>query len=404
MGYENQLQLLRETFQKCRVASALIDPNDNLNTILDESFQLLFGDKFQLNTQQLFRDIRPETVFRLTSNLRLCFVLLRLPRTAQETILIIGPYLSDMPKPRQIMEIGEKFGVSPYQQRQLETYYGSIPVITESSHLFVLLETFCEHLWGSSGFASVEVNESFSAEGFTLSNPQSNDRDQVLLNMKMMEKRYAAENEMMQAVARGQTHKITTILESFSTIAFEKRLDDPLRNFKNNSIIMNTLLRKAAENGGVHPLYLNDISTAFAVRIERTTGINEIQELMTEMFRSYCQLVRKHTIKGYSTPVQKTILTIEADLSGDLSLSTLAATQNISAAYLSTLFKKETGKTVTDYVNSRRMQYASHLLTTTRLQIQTIALHCGILDVQYFSKVFKKYTGKTPKEFRETAK
>ncbi|MBQ4052283.1 MAG: helix-turn-helix domain-containing protein [Clostridia bacterium] len=404
MGYENQLQLLRETFQKCRVASALIDPNDNLNTILDESFQLLFGDKFQLNTQQLFRDIRPETVFRLTSNLRLCFVLLRLPRTAQETILIIGPYLSDMPKPRQIMEIGEKFGVSPYQQRQLETYYGSIPVITESSHLFVLLETFCEHLWGSSGFASVEVNESFSAEGFTLSNPQSNDRDQVLLNMKMMEKRYAAENEMMQAVARGQTHKITTILESFSTIAFEKRLDDPLRNFKNYSIIMNTLLRKAAENGGVHPLYLNDISTAFAVRIERTTGINEIQELMTEMFRSYCQLVRKHTIKGYSTPVQKTILTIEADLSGDLSLSTLAATQNISAAYLSTLFKKETGKTVTDYVNSRRMQYASHLLTTTRLQIQTIALHCGILDVQYFSKVFKKYTGKTPKEFRETAK
>ena len=31
-------------------------------------------------------------------------------------------------------------------------------------------------------------------------------------------------------------------------------------------------------------------------------------------------------------------------------------------------------------------------------------LHCGFLDVQYFSQVFKKYTGKTPKEYRESLK
>jgi len=34
--------------------------------------------------------------------------------------------------------------------------------------------------------------------------------------------------------------------------------------------------------------------------------------------------------------------------------------------------------------------------------VQTIAQHCGIVDVHYFSKMFKKAVGKTPKEYRET--
>lgn len=191
-------------------------------------------------------------------------------------------------------------------------------------------------------------------------------------------------------------------MENFSAIPFEKRLDDPLRNLKNYGIIMNTLLRKAAEAGGVHPFYLDDISSSFAARLEQVPSVSAVQALMTEMFRSYCQLVRQRSMKQYSAVVQKTLIMIDADLSADLSLSKLAKAQNISAGYLSAIFKKETGKTITDYINSERMQLAAHLLKTTTLQVQTVAAHCGILDVQYFSKVFKKYMKKTPKAYRES--
>ena len=102
--------------------------------------------------------------------------------------------------------------------------------------------------------------------------------------------------------------------------------------------------------------------------------------------------------------MQKAIVFIHSDLSANLTLSILADTQNISAGYLSAVFKKETGKTVTQYITDERIKQAKHLLKTTRLQIQTIALHCGIVDVQYFSKIFKKSTGKTPKEYREEIK
>lgn len=75
--------------------------------------------------------------------------------------------------------------------------------------------------------------------------------------------------------------------------------------------------------------------------------------------------------------------------------------QNISSAYLSSIFKKETGQTVTEYVTVKRIEMAKRLLSNTNLQIQTVAQHCGILDVHYFSKLFKKHTGLTLKDYRK---
>jgi YesN/AraC family two-component response regulator len=102
--------------------------------------------------------------------------------------------------------------------------------------------------------------------------------------------------------------------------------------------------------------------------------------------------------------VQKTILIIDSDISAELSLNSLAKQQGISAGYLATIFKRDTGKTVSEYIKDKRIEHAMYLLSATHLQIQTIALHCGIMDVQYFSKIFKKKIGKNPKEYRESVK
>ena len=165
---------------------------------------------------------------------------------------------------------------------------------------------------------------------------------------------------------------------------------------------MNTLLRKAAENGGVHPIYLDSTSSSFARKIELLNSSYAVQGLMLEMFRTYCRLVNKHSMKNYSVPVQKAIILIDSDLTSDLSLSSIATKLNVSSGYLSALFKKETGQTLTEHVNNKRIKNAMLLLETTKLQVQTIAQYCGILDMQYFSKMFKKYTGTTPKKYRDS--
>ena len=404
MNYEGELRMLCETFHKCRVSTVFVSPGDPVDKALDEIFRLLFGEDSHLLSDTFLARIRPNTIYRMTSSFQFCYILLRLPHLATDTVLAIGPYLPAPLNQRQIFEIAEKYSVLPQRRKLLENYYAGIPVLPETSHLFSLLDTFGERIWGGNLFTVEEISEKSLLDIRPLPASRDTDREDILMQMKIMEERYATENALIRSVARGQIHKGAALMESFATMPFEKRLDDPLRNLKNYSIIMNTLLRKAAEQGGVHPLYLDEMSSAFATRIEQLPSVAAVQELMGEMFRSYCLLVRKHTMKNYSPTVQKALVMIDSDLSADLSLSSLAEAQNISASYLSTVFKKETGKTVTDYINNERMQLAAHLLETTGLQVQTVALHCGILDVQYFSKVFKKYIGKTPKEYRESFK
>mgnify|MGYP001306814711 CR=1 FL=1 len=226
--------------------------------------------------------------------------------------------------------------------------------------------------------------------------------EKTLLAMEDMERRYAIENEFLRAVSLGMTHKAKMIFSNFSQLDLKQRVADPIRNLKNYSIIMNTLLRKAAEQGCVHPLYLDSVSSEFAKKIELVGTTSAGYKLVIDMVSSYCRLVKKHSMTSYSLPIRNTLVCIEANLSGDLTLHTLADMQNISPGYLSALFKKEVGQTLTDYVNSRRMGQAAQLLRTTVLQIQTIAQYCGITDVNYFSKLFKRYHGSSPKNFRQS--
>ena len=402
MVCEMELQFLCDTFRKCRIPAKTVTPNESSVRLLDDGFASLLDRSAadDVPIGRMMGELQARTLYKTVDPFGLRYLYLLLPEPSP-MMLLIGPYVHTALTARQMMEIGERHGISPQNQKFLNEYYEHVSVIPENSHLFVMLDTFCEKLWGSS-YVAIDVERDWYLSELQLA--ESVEFDDAMVSMKRMEQRYRYENEMMQAVSRGQTHKVSQMFSNFSSQMFEKRTADPLRNIKNYCIITNTLLRKAAEQGGVHPIHLDRVSSAFAVKIEQLVPSGDGVELMREMFRTYARLVRQHSTKDYSPVVQKAILQIDVDLSANLSLQTLAAEQNISAGYLSTVFKRETGKTVTEYIRDKRVQHAQRLLATTHLQIQTIALHCGIMDVQYFSKIFKKQTGKTPKEYRDSVK
>ncbi len=407
MFYESELQFLQDTLKKCRVPVFFVSGDQKTQKSDDDGFKTLFDEVrfFELSVGSFLEKVQSKTIYKLTTSFKLCYLFLLLPQRTRENILVIGPFVSKTLDSRKVLEIGEKNAVSPQNQKLLENYFGSIPVLNDSSHIFAMLDAFAETLWGSSqSYSLIDLNGDIISPYRKETNLDKDGESDVLLSMELMERRYAFENELMRAVSQGHDHKAGSLFSEIASMPFERRVADPLRDLKNYCIIMNTLLRKAAESGGVHPLYLDEISSFFAIRIEQLNSTASVQEIMTEMYRSYCRLVRKHSMKNYSTPVRRAVATIHADLSSKLSLHSLAEKQNLSPGYLSTVFKKETGKTITDYILSERMQLAMHLLGTTRLQIQTVALHCGIMDVQYFSKLFKKFVGKTPKEYRESVK
>ena len=404
MPYKQELELLHDTFQKSSVNISCIDKS-NITDLREETPFFATNDTPEASARRLFpHALEPYTLYKQIDAYRRAWVYLLLPSEEAQTVLLVGPYLPAPFSEEELLEMSEENGLSPQMQRTLREYYASLPVLRDTNLLFVMLETFCERIWKRPSFAVVDVNREHHVPVSVLhSAPHTDSFDDHLVHMKVLEKRYGFENEMIRAVTLGQIHKEKQFLPGFEAMQLEMRSASPLRSAKNYSIIMNTLLRKAAEEGGVHPVYLDQISSDFARKIEEISVLSAFPMLMNEMFRSYCRLVRKHSTRQYSPAVQKAVLLIDSDLSAPLSLSSLAAAQGLSEGYLATVFKRETGKTVSEYVREKRMKHAAHLLTTTRLQIQTIALYCGIMDVQYFSKLFKKHTGKTPKEYRETA-
>lgn len=120
--------------------------------------------------------------------------------------------------------------------------------------------------------------------------------------------------------------------------------------------------------------------------------------------RSYCRFIKEYALPAYSPPVRRAVACIKSDLTADLSLKTLSGQINVNSSYLSALFKKEVGITLTEYVNRSRIDCARRLLSVTDLPTKSIALQCGLPDVSYFSRLFKRITGVTPKVYREKAK
>lgn len=399
MFYQNELSFLCDILKKSRINVHTVALADLDKSISDGYLDELFadGDRFRGKLP----DFAPQTLYRFRDKFERNYLFMQLVDSDEPTVLCVGPYLASALSEQRILEIGELNGISPQKQRYVSEYYMALPIVEDSSPIVTVITSFCERVWGTPAFAITDVTNRPSAPYEPMSRSMVNDGTaDSLINLKAMEMRYSFENELMRAVSLGQPHMEDRLREAFSPEMFEKRAADPLRNAKNYGVIMNTLLRKAAENGGVHPLYLDRKSSEFAHKIEAMSSLSENAKLMCEIFRGYCRLVRKHSLGSLAPLVQKTITTIDADLSADISPSSLAKAQGVSLGYLSTLFKKETGKTLSEYICERRMEYAAYLLRTTSLQIQTIALHCGILDVQYFSKIFKKYLNLTPSQYR----
>ncbi|RAP76726.1 response regulator transcription factor [Paenibacillus montanisoli] len=84
----------------------------------------------------------------------------------------------------------------------------------------------------------------------------------------------------------------------------------------------------------------------------------------------------------------------------DLSREELAAFAHINSAYLSRLFKKEAGVSLTDYIVEERMKKAKEMLLYTEESVSNIAKAFHYTNFSHFSKLFRKYYGMNPQEYR----
>ncbi len=95
------------------------------------------------------------------------------------------------------------------------------------------------------------------------------------------------------------------------------------------------------------------------------------------------------------------IMHINKHYSEKVSLDEVSVALYINKYNLCKIFKKSTGITFFQYLNSVRLQNAEKLLTETNKSITQISFECGFSTVQYFNSVFSKNKGYSPSLYRK---
>ena len=403
MDFQVRLDFLRQLLKNMNVSSCVITcPGQRIPPEIDLNFRAnLFGVRnYSDFLQNSMSQARDQTLYRFYDEYDCNYIFLRLP--TQDSYFFIGPYLLMLPSEQRVCQKAAALGLSREQRDYMRMYYTSLPLIDDENLLLTMANTFAASLWGSPEQYAMEyvdyaIPDRYEPIPYAFTPGQT---EPHVLDLSTLEHNYESENLLMEAVSRGKLHQVTAVASTVFNNGAQQRLNDSLRDRKNNLVILKTLLRKAAEYGGVHPLHIHRLSSHFSGQIENARTIKESLALQEEMIRSFCLLVKEHSLSQYSFYVGQTITLVQYDLTADLSLKTTAAQLNVNPSYLSNLFHKECGCTLTEFVNRQRIDRAVLLLSNSKKAVQDIAAECGIQDVNYFIKLFKRQTGLTPNQYR----
>ena len=129
----------------------------------------------------------------------------------------------------------------------------------------------------------------------------------------------------------------------------------------------------------------------------------QFADWMTTLCSQVCQKLDT-SLQSYHNQVYNVALSyIKQNFeNSSLCLNDIAHHANISPAYLSSLFKKVSGQSISDTISGLRMESACHYLVSGNLSLKEISLKCGYANQYYFSNSFKKKLGISPSAYRET--
>ena len=176
---------------------------------------------------------------------------------------------------------------------------------------------------------------------------------------------------------------------------------DDLRDAKNRFIVTLTLVMRAAVDGGLPPEIAYPLSDVYLRENENLLSASQVMKYLMTCVFDYTNRVRDYqTTASYGPLVRRCRSLILANINENLKITDLAGLLCVSPDHLSRQFKKETGQSILDYIQSQKTKEAIRLLKYTNVSLVTIAHRLGYSSQGQFTSKFKKSTGITPAKYR----
>lgn len=226
---------------------------------------------------------------------------------------------------------------------------------------------------------------------------------------------YDQEMREFTSIENGDVDTLRKSLEEDYTGKIGALADNPLRSMKNRGIVVITLASRAAIRGGILP----EISYSFAdiciQKIETCRDEDSILELFHNAEYQYAEMVcqirknadRKKAAAAGSSEKKPSDFYLErcktyifAHLHEKISVRKMAGVVGLSADYLSDLFHRREGITITAYIQKEKIRLAKNLLVYSGYTYGEISAYLGFSSQSHLGRQFKSLTGMTMRQYR----
>lgn len=192
--------------------------------------------------------------------------------------------------------------------------------------------------------------------------------------------------ELLHGLKRGIEAEIIAVTDKY------EKIDKELSNVR----IYDAVCRMAKD--------CSEISSALCIaimkhrtRVKRSEGFRGLIRILLDVLEQYngsgTESRNPYAAKAYDY--------IRSHAYEEISLNIVADEIGISPFYLSRLIKQEYHVTFINLLMEFRMARATEMVKNTRSQVNEIAKATGYANTAYFCKVFKRYTGKSISEYRQ---
>ena len=174
-----------------------------------------------------------------------------------------------------------------------------------------------------------------------------------------------------------------------------------LTNLKYHFVVTAALLTRYCIDGGLEPEQAYRLSDFYILKMDACTSVRQVADLhhiMAKDFTGKMILQKKSSI--LSKPVMQCVDYIYSHIKERITIESLASYTGLSSSYLSRVFKKNLGVSISDYIREKKIEKATHLLRYSDKSVIEIANYLAFSSQSHFIQTFESFTGLTPKKYR----
>lgn len=140
---------------------------------------------------------------------------------------------------------------------------------------------------------------------------------------------------------------------------------------------------------------------------QKRTGETLFQSLLRKSQKLKLDLQKAKKIDAKREPqdiIHELIDYLDKNFTETYNRTELAQRFGLNVNYMIQLFKKTTGKTITDFINEKRIDESKKLIIENDIKLIDAAYHVGFENYNYYHRIFKQLTGLSPRVYRDMNK